>query len=188
MPFVNCPECGKESSAPRDLIGLEWDCPHCGESFVVREDGASVPVPVRRRRKQGFPVVAVVGICVLATVAALVLVATVKRAANPPAKVVKKAEPREEKMRADPLDDPDLEFDKDGNWVKRRMDVANIVVALFLLPIYLAPSIIALLRRHNNLPPIIVVNVLLGCFFIGWVVALAWSLTDLKPHRQRGPV
>ena len=35
-----------------------------------------------------------------------------------------------------------------------------------------------LLRRHNNKIPILIVNILLGWTFIGWVVALIWSFTS----------
>ena len=59
MPFVNCPACGKEVVAPRDLIGLEWDCPKCGAPFIVREDDAEpageVGLPSPRRREAHPP-------------------------------------------------------------------------------------------------------------------------------------
>lgn len=49
------------------------------------------------------------------------------------------------------------------------------------LLLYLLPSIIAVRRGHHQVGPIIVVNVLLGgCVGIGWVIALAWSLSAVK--------
>ncbi|VTT98883.1 ---NA--- : [Gemmataceae bacterium] len=51
MPFVTCPDCGRESTAPRELLGLEWDCPKCGTAFIVRDDDAPVPLPRRKRRR-----------------------------------------------------------------------------------------------------------------------------------------
>lgn len=42
--------------------------------------------------------------------------------------------------------------------------------------VYLIPSIVAALRGHRNLLPVMVVNVLLGWTLVGWVVAMVWSL------------
>ena len=44
--------------------------------------------------------------------------------------------------------------------------------------LYLIPSIIAITRNHPNMASIIVVNLLLGWSFVGWVISLAWSLTN----------
>ena len=55
-------------------------------------------------------------------------------------------------------------------------------ILAFSFSLYFCPSIIAILRRHNNFAPILVINALLGFVFIGWVVALAWALTDLRPR------
>jgi len=44
--------------------------------------------------------------------------------------------------------------------------------------IYFFPTMICLLRRHNNKISIFIVNILLGWTFIGWVVALVWSFTS----------
>ncbi|WP_439625036.1 hypothetical protein [Gemmata sp.] len=49
MPFVTCPECGHESHAPRDLIGLTWDCPECAEPIEVEGDRSRG----RSRRSRG---------------------------------------------------------------------------------------------------------------------------------------
>lgn len=43
------------------------------------------------------------------------------------------------------------------------------------LAIYLLPSIVAYHRGHNAIGSIVVLNVLLGWTFIGWVVALVWA-------------
>lgn len=49
--------------------------------------------------------------------------------------------------------------------------------------LYFAPTLIALLRGHPNMAPIIVVNFFLGWSLIGWVVALAWAFTAQERHR-----
>ena len=49
---------------------------------------------------------------------------------------------------------------------------------VLLFGIYFLPSLIALIRRHN-LPAVAALNVLLGWTFVGWVVALVWSLSSV---------
>lgn len=44
--------------------------------------------------------------------------------------------------------------------------------------IYFFPTMVCLLRKHNNKIPIFIVNIILGWTFIGWVVALVWSFTS----------
>lgn len=50
--------------------------------------------------------------------------------------------------------------------------------------LYLIPTIIAFLRYHHQIGPILVINLLLGWTFIGWVVALAMSVSS-TPGRAR---
>jgi len=64
-----------------------------------------------------------------------------------------------------------------------------------LLAAYFIPAIIAILRRHQQVGPIVVVNLLLGWTFIGWIVALAWCFSNVtkppvgppNPQRQLPP-
>ena len=49
-----------------------------------------------------------------------------------------------------------------------------------LLLLYFAPSIVALIREHHNKAPIIVINLFLGWTFLGWVVALAMAVSQVK--------
>jgi uncharacterized membrane protein YhaH (DUF805 family) len=46
---------------------------------------------------------------------------------------------------------------------------------LFGLALYLLPTIIVIARRKKNILGPILVNVLLGWTFIGWIVALIWA-------------
>ena len=46
---------------------------------------------------------------------------------------------------------------------------------LFGIALYLLPTIIVLARRKKNVLGPILVNVLLGWTFVGWVVALIWA-------------
>jgi hypothetical protein len=45
------------------------------------------------------------------------------------------------------------------------------------LVFYFLPTVIALLRGKKNSGAIFVLNLFLGWTFIGWVIALTWSLT-----------
>lgn len=55
-----------------------------------------------------------------------------------------------------------------------------LAVACFVV-IYLIPTIVAISRKHLQKVPIILINILLGWSFIGWVVALVWACTKSKP-------
>jgi hypothetical protein len=54
-----------------------------------------------------------------------------------------------------------------------------IVVGILGLALYLLPSIVGWNKRSSG--AIIALNLLLGWTFIGWVVALIWSLTADQP-------
>ena len=62
------------------------------------------------------------------------------------------------------------------------MDVALFIVAF--AAIYLLPSLVAWYRRHHQGGAIIVLNLFLGWSLLGWVVALVWALTAVRPHRD----
>ena len=49
---------------------------------------------------------------------------------------------------------------------------------LVALLIYLLPSIIAISRHHQNKTAIIVLNILGGWTFIGYIIAIVWSFTN----------
>lgn len=51
------------------------------------------------------------------------------------------------------------------------------VVFIFIVAIlYFIPTIIALIRRKENSLAIFFLNFLLGWTFVGWVIALVWSV------------
>ena len=57
----------------------------------------------------------------------------------------------------------------------------GLVALLVVLTVYGLPSIIAYQRRAPNLWSVVVINVLLGWTFVGWVVALAMAVRDPRP-------
>ena len=52
-----------------------------------------------------------------------------------------------------------------------------LVCAVF---IYLLPAIVAFSKGHRNAMAILMLNLLLGWTFLGWVVALVWAMTRDK--------
>jgi hypothetical protein len=57
--------------------------------------------------------------------------------------------------------------------------IVALIVALVLLVVffYMLPSFVAWKRHHRQVKAILVVNILLGWSFLGWVASLAWALT-----------
>lgn len=51
---------------------------------------------------------------------------------------------------------------------------------------YFAPTVVAGLRRHDQLGAVAVINCLLGWTFVGWVAAMAMAATAVRP-RHPGP-
>ena len=56
--------------------------------------------------------------------------------------------------------------------------LAAILVMLFVLAVYLIPTIIAFARGHASKWGIGVLNIVLGWSLVFWVVALIWSLSN----------
>ena len=59
---------------------------------------------------------------------------------------------------------------------------AGIVGLIVFLAIYFIPTIVAYNRDHHNKTAIIVLNIVAGWLLIGWIVALIWSCTAVKPE------
>lgn len=57
---------------------------------------------------------------------------------------------------------------------------AGMALLLVLVAIYFLPTIVAMSRRHHQVGAIVVINLFLGWTLIGWVVALAWSVSSLR--------
>lgn len=57
----------------------------------------------------------------------------------------------------------------------------GILYFIIIAALYAVPTIVVLLRKKPNPAPTIVVNMLLGWTFIGWVVALAMAFGSSTP-------
>jgi hypothetical protein len=58
--------------------------------------------------------------------------------------------------------------------------VVGLMVLTALLFLYLLPTYIAYRRRHHQAAPIAVINICFGWTFLGWVAALAWSVSAVR--------
>jgi hypothetical protein len=68
---------------------------------------------------------------------------------------------------------PGIHFDIPSPWFPG----SYVPFGLVSLALYLLPTIIVLARRKKKVLGPILVNVLLGWTFVGWIVALIWALT-----------
>ena len=59
-----------------------------------------------------------------------------------------------------------------------------LILLVASLGVYFLPTLIAIFRSHHQWGAIAVINVFFGWTFIGWVVALAWSVSAA---RERSP-
>jgi hypothetical protein len=55
--------------------------------------------------------------------------------------------------------------------------IIGIILFILSLALYFLPTIIAVVRKKRNALAIFLLNLFLGVTFIGWVVALVWSVT-----------
>lgn len=62
--------------------------------------------------------------------------------------------------------------------------VGALTVLGVLIGGYFLPTIIAIIRKHPNVVAILLINLLLGWTFIGWVAALIWSVISLASRER----
>lgn len=55
---------------------------------------------------------------------------------------------------------------------------AGIIIFILGLLLYFLPTVLAVIRKHPNTLAIFLLNFFLGWSFIGWVVALVWSVKN----------
>lgn len=65
--------------------------------------------------------------------------------------------------------------------------VLGLAVLALLLMAYFMPTLIARDREHHNTGAIFVLNLVAGWMFIGWLVALVWSFTAVRPPEPTRP-
>ena len=56
----------------------------------------------------------------------------------------------------------------------------SVILTFLMIVVYLAPALVAMRRKHADRNAIILLNIFLGWSFIGWVIALVWSVKQSK--------
>jgi len=56
----------------------------------------------------------------------------------------------------------------------------ELLLTLPLLVVYFIPTIIAVAQHVKNITGIVLLNIFAGWTFVGWVIALIWSVVDQK--------
>jgi hypothetical protein len=64
--------------------------------------------------------------------------------------------------------------------VTRARAMETLVGLFFLFFLYFLPTMVAFSRKHHNSGALFVLNLFLGWTFLGWVVAMVWSLTQVQ--------
>lgn len=67
------------------------------------------------------------------------------------------------------------------------MEGGVIVLLVFGLFIYFIPTLVAFSRSHHNSMAINMLNLFLGWTFLGWVIALVWAFTAVRPVVDADP-
>ena len=61
-----------------------------------------------------------------------------------------------------------------------------LIILLILAFIYFLPTIIAFSRGHRNRWVIFIINVVFGCTFLGWIIALIWAMNKIDDPVKGG--
>ncbi|MDO4618128.1 MAG: superinfection immunity protein [Clostridia bacterium] len=56
------------------------------------------------------------------------------------------------------------------------VSIPMIILGILILIVYFIPTFVAHTRKHLQKNAILILNIFLGWTFIGWVVALVWSV------------
>jgi uncharacterized membrane protein YccC len=66
-------------------------------------------------------------------------------------------------------------------------NVRTLVMGVALLALYGLPIVIGVVRKHPQIAPIALINVLLGWTVIGWIGALVWSVARFRREAAAPP-
>jgi uncharacterized membrane protein len=67
-------------------------------------------------------------------------------------------------------------------------DVKTYAWGIIVFGLYFLPIIFAIGRKHPQIAPISIINILLGWTIIGWIAALIWSVAAFKREEVAPPV
>jgi hypothetical protein len=167
MPVnISCHTCNTAFTLPESALGAQFQCDNCGAALVIPAPVGRPSEPQEESNWQAtiaVTCVALVLVCVAVGVGEWLSSA---RDDRPPATVGPAAT-------AAPTPTPTLLATAAGAF-------GTLVFLTLATLVYLLPSIVASVRNHHNAAAICILNLLLGCTFIGWVMALVWSATEVR--------
>jgi len=56
--------------------------------------------------------------------------------------------------------------------------MGTVILGLIIVCIYFLPTVLANFNKHTKSDSIFIINLFLGWTLIGWVIALAWSVSE----------
>ena len=66
------------------------------------------------------------------------------------------------------------------------MDLFTVSIFALAVAGYIAPSLVAVARRHKAMWWIVGLNILVGWTIAGWIVLIVWSYMGRQHHESRG--
>ena len=64
-------------------------------------------------------------------------------------------------------------------------EIALMLLILPSLAVYFVPTIVAIVRHARNVLGIVLLNIFGGWTFVGWIIALVWSIRDERQANYR---
>ena len=58
--------------------------------------------------------------------------------------------------------------------------IVTVLIAIALGAVYCLPMIVASRRKHHQRNSIAIINFFLGWTVLGWIIALAWSMSAVR--------
>lgn len=58
--------------------------------------------------------------------------------------------------------------------------IGGLLLLALVVAVYFLPTIIASSRKHHNAGSVFIINLFLGWTFLGWVIAVAMSVSAVK--------
>ncbi len=65
------------------------------------------------------------------------------------------------------------------------LEIGLILLIIPALAVYFVPTIVAIVRHARNVMGIVLLNIFGGWTFVGWIIALVWSLCDERQASSR---
>lgn len=182
--IVHCPRCGQSLAYVAELAGRGVSCPTCHARFAMpgpAPEPQAPPLPpvalgvdpgppsISSRRYRAKPKDYTLGMAIAGTCACVAVVLGLIAVLMPSADSPGGSAARNSINTA---------FDDSISAALGCIVLA--VLMLIGLLIYLTPTVIAVVRKHQDMAAIVALNILVGWTFLGWVASLVWSLTEVR--------